>query len=61
MNTQKNILITTLCFIVLLSANAQNGFVITGKLPAFPLYSFVNNIFITINGTIEQRFRADEQ
>ena len=50
MNTKKNILITTLCFIVLLSANAQNGFVITGKLPTFPLYSFANNIFITIDG-----------
>lgn len=50
MNAKKNIFITALFLILLISANAQNGFVITGKLPTFPSYSFSNNIFITING-----------
>lgn len=38
------------CLIFLSNTFAQNGFVITGKLPKFPVYSFPNNIFITIDG-----------
>lgn len=46
----KHIFSVGICLLLILNASAQNGFVITGKLPKAPIRSFANNIFIISEG-----------